>query len=393
MSATTRYIILAVVLIAVGGAIFFLNDAQTGIAKKAEIALEQMPEHAQLNKDGVVDMNEMGGESIAQKEKKYPRAREIVRATGFINTENGEPVTVKEFIGKKIILIDFWTYSCINCQRTQPYLNAWQKKYADDGLLILGVHTPEFAFEEKYENVVRAVEDADIQYPVVLDNDYGTWSAYQNRYWPRKYLIDIDGFIVYDHIGEGAYEETELVIQKLLAEGAGRLGKEMSETDMSVVAPDGVEETDRTKPRTHEIYFGALRNSEYLANGEVSVAGEQTFEHSGTLIYDKLYLGGVWNITPEYARSISGGAKIILPYRAQKVFMVAGSENGAKVKIYLDGEDITSEDLGVHVNDSGTLDIQNEQLYRIVESDEYGTHILEIIVEEGSIDAFSFTFG
>src|SRR3989344_3502091 len=146
--------------------------------------------------------------------KNYPRARDLVSPEGYINTDN---ITLAELVGKKVILVDFWTYSCINCQRTQPYLNAWYEKYRAAGLEIIGVHTPEFEFEKNYENVKRAVEKAGIKYPVVQDNDYATWQAYGNRYWPRKYLIDIDGYIVYDHIGEGGYEETERKIQELLS--------------------------------------------------------------------------------------------------------------------------------------------------------------------------------
>jgi thiol-disulfide isomerase/thioredoxin len=134
--------------------------------------------------------------------------------SGYINTHDG--FRLSEIVGKKVVLVDFWTYSCINCQRTQPYLNAWYKKYKDAGLEIVGVHTPEFAFEKDRANVVAAVEKFGITYPVVQDNDYQTWGTYGNRYWPRKYLIDIDGYIVYDHIGEGGYEETEEKIQELL---------------------------------------------------------------------------------------------------------------------------------------------------------------------------------
>jgi thiol-disulfide isomerase/thioredoxin len=369
----TKNIILIVVLLAVVGAIFFLNDARTGISKEAEITPEQITME------------------VEEKEKLYPRAREIVSPSGFINTKNGEPVTVKELIGEKVILIDFWTYSCINCQRTQPYLNAWYEKYEDDGLVILGVHTPEFDFEKVYDNVERASRDAGIKYPVVLDNDYGTWSAYQNRYWPRKYLIDIDGFVIYDHIGEGGYEETEKIIQEALAERAQRLGENLNEMDMAIVAPEDAEKVDRTKPRTPEIYFGALRNGSSIGNGKGSVTGEQTFEHPGTFMSNKLYLGGTWNITPEFARSVES-ARIVLPYQAQKVFMVASSKGSSKLRILVDGEPL-GDGAGVHVSKDGTLQVEADQLYRIIEAGEYGVHVLEIIVEEGTLDVFSFTFG
>src|SRR3989338_266338 len=158
------------------------------------------------------------------KMKRYELAKEITTPDDFINTDS-KPITIGEFVGKKVVLIDFWTYSCINCQRTTPYLNAWDEKYKDKGLVIIGIHTPEFEFEKDYNNVKAAVEKFGIQFPVVLDNDYSTWTAYRNQYWPRKYLIDIDGYIVYDHIGEGAYEETEKKIQEALSERMTILGE------------------------------------------------------------------------------------------------------------------------------------------------------------------------
>ena len=154
-------------------------------------------------------------ERISLKEAKYPRAKEIVDPTGFINTDG---VSIKEAAGEKVVLLDFWTYSCYNCQNTQPYINSWQKEYEDDGLLIIGVHKPEFEFEKDYASVTEAVRQAGITYPVVLDNNDATWNAYNQSYWPTWYLIDADGFVRYKHIGEGAYDETEKKIQDLLAE-------------------------------------------------------------------------------------------------------------------------------------------------------------------------------
>lgn len=154
-------------------------------------------------------------------------AQKIVNSSGYVNT-GGEPITIKEFIGKEVILVDFMTYSCINCQRTFPYVTAWWEKYKDEGLQVIGIHTPEFDFEKKKTNVVRAMEKFGIEYPVVLDNAYGTWRSYENHYWPHKFLIDIHGCIVYDHIGEGAYRQTEQVIQRLLEERARVLGSENS---------------------------------------------------------------------------------------------------------------------------------------------------------------------
>jgi thiol-disulfide isomerase/thioredoxin len=144
-------------------------------------------------------------------------APDISTPDGFINTD-GKPITLAELRGKKVVLVSFWTFSCINCKRTLPYLNEWYSKYKDQGLEIVSIHTPEFAFEKVLKNVEDAVKVQGIQYPVVLDNDFSTWQAYGNQYWPRKYLLNKDGYIIYDHIGEGAYEETENRIKQALEE-------------------------------------------------------------------------------------------------------------------------------------------------------------------------------
>jgi len=180
MISQYKNIILILVLVTIGIFIWYFESIKVSLDS--------------INIEGEIEITERNAR-IDEKEKKYSRAREINLPAGYINIDNGE-ITVQEFIGKKVIMIDFWTYSCINCQRTTPYLNSWYEKYEDQGLVILGIHTPEFEFEKEYDNVTAAVKQADIKYPVVLDNDYGTWSAYKNRYWPRKYLIDIDGFIV-----------------------------------------------------------------------------------------------------------------------------------------------------------------------------------------------------
>jgi len=312
-----------------------------------------------------------------EKSAKYERAKEIVNPAGFINTE---PITVNELIGKKVVLLDFWTYSCINCQRTLPFLNEWYKKYKDQGLEILGVHTPEFTFEKDMENVQQAVNKYGVKYPVILDNNYDTWRNYQNRYWPRKYLIDIDGFIVYDHIGEGSYDETEKVIQELLEERKLSLGEEMNIAS-GIVNPKGAESINRTMPITSEIYFGADRNGQYLKNGKNSTRGLQTFELPKDLKTDGLYLEGSWKIESEFAENTEKGEKIVLPYRAQKVFMVLSSEKEVEVKIYKDGV--------LHK----TLQVHSEDLYRLIEDKEWGEHTVEIVPQEAGLRAYTFSFG
>ncbi|MEJ7819601.1 MAG: redoxin domain-containing protein [Rubrobacteraceae bacterium] len=168
------------------------------------------PEKTEEPKPAVSD-----AERIADKEKKYERAAEIVGPTGFINTDD---VSIKEAAGEKVVLLQFWTYSCYNCQNAQPYINSFHEEYVGEGLQVIGIHKPEFEFEKDYASVAEAVRQENIQYPVVLDNNDSTWDAYDNRYWPTWHLIDADGFVRYEHIGEGGYEETEEEIQELLAE-------------------------------------------------------------------------------------------------------------------------------------------------------------------------------
>jgi thiol-disulfide isomerase/thioredoxin len=169
-------------------------------------------EHAE---SGRPDRAIADAERLAKKEDEHRRAGEIVAPAGFVNADG---FSVREAAGEKVVLLEFWTYTCFNCQNVQPYLNAWHDAYADDGLQVVGVHTPEFGFEREYANVEAAVREADIEYPVVLDNSYATWNAYDNRYWPAIYLIDADGFVRYQHFGEGAYSETQEKIEELLAE-------------------------------------------------------------------------------------------------------------------------------------------------------------------------------
>jgi thiol-disulfide isomerase/thioredoxin len=155
---------------------------------------------------------------------KFREAPNFEEISGYINTNDSKPLDLQSLKGN-VVLVDFWTYSCINCIRTIPYLNDWYEKYSNKGLTIVGVHTPEFEFEKNFNNMKSAVDKFQIKYPVLQDNDKGTWNAYENRYWPRKYIIDTEGNIRYDHIGEGAYSETEKVLQYLLAERAAKMGR------------------------------------------------------------------------------------------------------------------------------------------------------------------------
>jgi cytochrome c biogenesis protein CcdA/thiol-disulfide isomerase/thioredoxin len=321
--------------------------------------------------------------------KNLPRYREITNPSGFVNTD---PITIGSLIGKKVIIVDFLTYSCINCIRTFPYLNAWYDKYKDQGLEIIGIHTPEFAFEHKIENVREAMKKYGIKFPVVLDNAYGTWNAYSNNYWPRKFIIDINGYIVFDHIGEGGYDETEAKIQELLKE------KKVHDLQPAATVPTGLVVTgtpigDVNSPET---YFGASRN-EYLLNGEQNSVGIQNLTLPKTINRNTLALGGTWNFAPEYAQNQSKGATINYRYAAPSVFFVASAAQETKVKVLRDGKPLTKSIAGDDINfENGEsyLIIKKDRLYSLIRDVQDNTgHLLQLIIEEPGLNAYTFTFG
>lgn len=313
--------------------------------------------------------------------------KEIVKPSGFVNTD-GKAITIADYIGKKIVLLDVMTYSCINCQRTFPYAVAWYETYKDQGLVIIGIHTPEFAFEKNIKNVEEAMKRFGITFPIVLDNDYGTWNAYGNRYWPRKYLIDIHGNVVYDHIGEGAYEETEQKIQELLKERAEFLGTSFGESSNALVASDMPEKN--LTVRSPETYLGSARN-EYLGNGTPGTSGEQTFAAPLLPAFNTLYFDGVWQVAPEYAESSSGG-KILYRYSAQEVYLVADADIATQIEVWQDGKKVSTE-RGIDVSAEGIVTIKESRLYKLIKNAQSGAHTLELRVVGGKARFYAFTFG
>ncbi len=328
------------------------------------------------------------GARIRAKAAAYTLAPEITDPSGFINTD-GKPITFSQFKGKKVVLVDFWTYSCINCMRTLPYMKAWYDKYHDQGLEIISIHTPEFAFEKVQSNVQKAVIDDGLQYPVVLDNNYGTWNAFGNQYWPRKYLIDIDGYVVYDHAGEGDYDVTEKAIQKALAERAQVLGTTTVST--GIVAPKDAIVPEMNSVQSPETYFGSNRN-EYLGNGNAGAPGVQTLTAPSVSALNTLNLSGTWNFYPEYAETSAAGAGVLYTYSARDVYFVASSAAGAVLQVSVDGKPVGSY-AGADVQSDGTLHIQTNRLYKVLHGTEYGQHTLQLQLKSGTLQAYTFTFG
>jgi len=324
---------------------------------------------------------------IEEKNKNYEHAKELVSPQAFINVDR---ISIFELIGKKVILVDFWTFSCINCLRTIPFLNEWYKKYKNKGLEIVGVHTPEFQFEKDYANVKNAVNNFSIQYPIVLDSEFGTWNAYNNRYWPGKYLIDIDGYIIYEHHGEGDYGKMEEKIQEALNEQMERQNIQEKITE-PLSMPHNAQNINFLEIKTPEIYFGANQNFN-LVDGAPQSVGPQTFSEPTELKFNGLYLVGDWNFTAEYAENLSPNAKIMLFYHAKNVYFVAGSKNGVKIKVLQDKKEL-GDAKGKDVLSGSEMVIKEEKLYKLIDNDKYDDYLLEITIENPGLQAFTFTFG
>jgi thiol-disulfide isomerase/thioredoxin len=291
-------------------------------------------------------------------------APELIAGGQWFNLPAGEagsqPLTLASLTGK-VVLLDFWTYTCINCIRTLPYVESWHEKYKDKGLVIIGVHSPEFEFEKSADNVKKAIKDFGLTYPIMQDNDFATWRAYNNRYWPAKYFIDKDGKIRSSHFGEGEYDESERLIQELLAE----TGTDV--TNMPVTNP-----TYQTYARTPELYIGSNR----FAPGSITFHGE-------------------WTDDGEY-KTPSKGAVLEIEFNAKEVFLVArpkkpGSVSSINVQLqpmpvfdYL-GEDIDQS--------SGYVWVDADRLYKLISLTEPGKYKLILEFADDNVELYAFTFG
>lgn len=307
---------------------------------------------------------------------------------------NSEPLTTQDLKGK-VVLVDFWTYSCINCQRTLPYLRSWWEKYKNQGLIIIGVHTPEFDFEKDINNVKNALSEYQVTWPVVLDNDYQIWDSYSNHFWPAKYLINAKSKIIYTHFGEGNYLETEIKIQKALEE-AGFKPKEQITGQLS-------NETIQLG-QTPETYCGFLRG--VLGNSSGFVENKDfnyTLPQDQPLAENMLYLTGHWKSEAQYlehSRQTQELEDILtLSYRASKVYLVMESAAKSPIKVYvtLDGvaliEDTAGDDIKFDEEGRAYTQVQFSTLYNLIKTKTFGDHILRISSLEQGLRIYAFTFG
>jgi thiol-disulfide isomerase/thioredoxin len=346
----TKTIILIAVLIMIVGSIYYLESQKVTPTSEIQDTTQEQNIIEKL-KDGL-----------------YPKSPELVGISGYLNTEE---IKISDLEGK-VVLVDFWTYTCINCIRTLPFLTAWDEKYRDNGLVIIGVHTPEFEFEKKYDNVQLAIEKYNIEYPVVQDNDYATWKAFKNRFWPHKYLIDSEGYVIYDHIGEGGYEETELKIQELLAE----IGEDVSDMETE---EEGSNLRLKTTPELYAGYNFALNRRQNIGNnGGLQPDETTTYEKPSEIKKDTIYLEGEWMSNPDDLTLISDTGSIFLEFQAAEVNIVSDSSSSTNMKVYID-RTLTN-----------SISIDEPILYNVY-NDQYGTYLLELQVEKGfKFNAFTF---
>lgn len=308
----------------------------------------------------------------------YGKAPEIIPGGEWINSK---PLQISD-LSSKVILIDFWTYTCINCIRTLPYLKDWNEKYKDKGLVIIGVHSPEFEFEKNINNLKKAISDYEIIYPVVQDNDFATWSAYENRYWPAKYLIDKNGEIRYFHFGEGEYDTTEKVIQELLNDAGNELTDEINNDEQDI----------KYSELSHETYLGSGRML-YLHPNDKASNGEQSFILEKNIPKDKFTLGGKWIVSDEYSKSAKNSV-LEYNFNASKVFLVMRSSDGnpKKIKVYLDGKLINSDQSGADTK-NGIVTVDSDRLYDLINLDKIENHTLRLEFQDEGVEVFAFTFG
>lgn len=304
---------------------------------------------------------------------------------------NSSPLALKSLLGK-VVLVDFWTYSCVNCVRTLPYLKSWYEKYSQDSLVIVGVHTPEFDFEKDPANVQRAVQDFGIKYPVVMDSDYKTWTNFANHYWPRKYLIDGKGYIRYDHAGEGGYAETEREIQKLLKE----VNKDFSEKEITV--EDKESHGGICYPQTPETYCGYLRGN--LLNGPYKEDQVAEYFNSGNHQEGGIYLSGSWLAKGEYIQHASTdlkdylaivvkGVEVNLVIKAAQVgeFEVSLTWNGQPAPREMQGDDVTEE------GGQTRLRVNEPRMYQLLKSKDFFQGELRLSSSSDKVQFYAFTFG
>ncbi len=337
------------------------------------------------------------------------KAPEFVGLDGWLNSD---PFKLEDKLGQ-VVLIDFWTYTCVNCIRTLPYIKDWHDKYGDKGLVILGVHAPEFEFEKIPANVSMARNDHGLKYPIAQDNDMQTWKAFENQFWPAKYLIDKAGWIRFSHFGEGAYIETENQIRRLLIEAGSDLESVEISSDTEPVRDDRAwKQSDPFEAQTRELYAGFLRNAgalragypPYVSNKEFySVPGQNlVYKDPGEHKNHHIYLQGEWLNGPEeliHSRKTENYEDYLaINFKAIEVNVVLSIKNQPyNVRVLIDGRPLALNEAGTDISfdDQGNsfVEVGTSDMYHIVQLPEYSKHELQLSSNSNQLSIYAFTFG
>ncbi len=314
----------------------------------------------------------------------------LAGATAWLNSA---PLTPEALRGK-VVVVDFWTYSCINCLRSLPYVEAWYDRYKDHGLVIIGVHTPEFAFERNEDNVRRAVSDLGITYPVAMDNDYAIWRAFNNQYWPAHFFIDTTGHIRSHHFGEGEYDQSEQTIRQLLTEGGY---PELPPAGAGAAGANGVQAAaDVTHVQSPETYVGYRRAESFASPGGLVYESPHSYELPPSLAPNQWALGGTWTVDPEKAVLSAAPGKIEFRFFARDLHLVLGPGADGKpvrFRVQLDGA-APGMNHGTDTDANGSGIIREQRLYQLIrQSGDVGQYVFSIEFQDGNVQAYAFTFG
>lgn len=370
-------------LILVGVVIIAFNLDRTVLTQVSKLKTESLEQKL------------LGVAGIGEK-KKYVNSDGVISEgnlpdfSGLNKWLNTTPLT-KEDLKGKVVLIDIWTYSCINCLRTLPYVKNWFEKYKDSGLVVIGVHSPEFAFERIEKNVEQAVKELGIVYPVVMDNEFKIWNELENSYWPAHYFIDRQGRIRYHHFGEGSYEESEQMIRSLLEEN----GEKIKVAEIEIKSTGVTAKSDLQAIRSPETYLGYDRAENFMSTPRNFVIDRvATYKSPKDLPLNTWSLDGQWKVETERSVSKSRKSKISFRFMSRDLHLVLAAPHTVKFKVKIDGK-APGKNRGLDIDENGYGEIQEQRLYQLLRLPEVPTesHLFEIEFQDSDAEAYAFTFG
>src|SRR3712207_3710693 len=305
---------------------------------------------------------------------------------------NSQPLTAADLRGK-VVLVDFWTYTCINWLRQLPYVRAWAEKYRDHGVVVIGVHTPEFAFEQNVDSVRQAAKDMRVDYPIVIDNDYAIWRAFENQYWPALYFVDAQGSIRHHHFGEGEYEQSEMIIQQLLAEaGVGSIDHEL----VSVDARGAEAGADWASLKSPENYVGYEPTATFASPDGAVLDERRVYDAPARLRLNSWALSGDWTVEKQATMLNEANGRIAYGFHARDLHLVMGPPargTSVRFRVLLDGEPLGAAH-GIDVDDGGNGTASEQRLYQLIRQlKPIGDRHFEIEFLDSGVEAYAFTFG